>query len=65
MIDLDRLNPRVLRDLAAAIESRDPAARARVELTPEGIDRLADLLLAGGRPTIGFWRRYRKASADA
>jgi hypothetical protein len=54
------LNPSTLRDLAAAIEWRSPAAVARRRLTPEGIERLAEILLAGERPAIGLFRRYKK-----
>jgi hypothetical protein len=54
------LDPRTLRDLAAAIEYRTPEARARRSLTPEGIERLTEILLAGKTPTIGLIRRYRK-----
>ena len=56
---LTRLDPTVLRELAAVIEYRSPEATARRELSPEGIERLADILLAGSTPTVGFWRRYR------
>jgi hypothetical protein len=60
---LTRLDPGILRELAAVIEYRSPEATARRGLTPEGIERLADILLAGGTPTVGFWRRYRKGDA--
>ena len=58
---LAQLSPRTLRDLAAAIEARTPAARARDTLSPEGVDRLADILIQGTTPTIGFYRRYAPA----
>ena len=51
-------DPRTLRELADVIEARSPEATARRRLTPEGVDRLADILLAGSVPTVGFWRRY-------
>ena len=57
---LQYLNPSTLRDLAAAIEYRSPKAKARRELTPEGIEKLAAILLSGGTPTAGFFRRYRQ-----
>ena len=41
------------------MEARAPEKVAVDELTPEGRDRLADILLAGSRPTVGFWRKYR------
>ena len=59
-------DPLVLRDLgdalkarARAIEATSPEMVARRELTPEGIEKLADIYLGGGKPTVGFWRRYR------
>jgi hypothetical protein len=61
MTALQHLNPRILRDLAAAIEARDPANIARGELTREGIEKLADIYLSGSQPTVGFWRRYRRS----
>jgi hypothetical protein len=60
---LKHLSPRVLRDLAAAIEYRTPQARAIRKLTPEGIERLADILLQRGKPTVGFYRRYSRSEA--
>jgi hypothetical protein len=54
------LSPRILRDLAAAIEARTPGMRARRALTVEGIERLTDILLAGTTPTVGFWRRHTR-----
>lgn len=59
---LSHLSPRTLRDLASAIEYRRPEATAVGALTSEGVERLADILLAGDRPTIGFFRRYRAQS---
>ena len=58
MTTLTSLSPKTLRDLAAAIEWRSPQAKAWRELTPEGIEKLADIYLAGSRPTVGFWRRF-------
>ena len=57
---LAELDPATLRALAAAIEGQDPERRARRELTDEGREKLADLLLAGGKPTVGFFRRHRR-----
>jgi len=56
---LEHLSPSTLRHLASAIEARDPERVARRQLTQEGIEHLADILLAGGKPSIGFFRRYR------
>ena len=53
------LSPACLR-LAGAIEARDPGTVARRELDSDGITELADMLLRGDKPTIGWWRRHRK-----
>ena len=58
---LTRLDPAILRELAAVIEYRSPEATARRELSLEGIERLADILMSGSTPTVGFWRKYRCA----
>lgn len=36
----------------------DPRVRARRSLTPEGVDRLAEIIASGSTPTIGFFRRW-------
>ncbi len=56
------LNPRTLRELACLIEAWSPQMKARAQLSEEGLERLADILLAGGKPTIGFFRRWSRAS---
>jgi hypothetical protein len=66
-VTLAHLDPQTLRDVATAIEARSPGSTARRRLTPEGVERLADILLAGDTPTIGFWQRYTeptRATAD-
>jgi len=59
-MSIAHLSPETLRDLAAAIEWRSSAARARRALTDEGIERLADIYLAGSLPTVGFFLRHRR-----
>jgi hypothetical protein len=54
---LEHLSPETLRDLAGAITARRPSTIARRRLTPEGVDKLADMLIAGKKPTIGFFGR--------
>jgi hypothetical protein len=44
------------------MEAMSPEKRAVDELSEEGVVRLADILLAGSKPTVGFWRRYRTES---
>ena len=53
--NLPRLSSRTLRELAAVIERQDPARKARLELTEAGVERLAEILMAGDRPTVGFY----------
>jgi hypothetical protein len=60
---LEHLSPETLRDLAGAITARRPSTIARRRLAPEGVDMLAGILLAGQKPTIGFFlRNWRDAS---
>jgi hypothetical protein len=62
------LGPRTLRHLghallarAQAMERTDPDrfAADRRELTPEGVERLAEIVAAGSRPSLGFFLRHR------
>ncbi len=55
-VDLDQLSPSVLRHLAAAKES---ASRPRYDDTEVMAEELAAMLMAGRRPTIGWYRRHR------
>ena len=48
-----------LRELAAVKDRQDPVRLARRALTDEGVEKLADILLAGSSPTVGFLKRYR------
>ncbi len=61
VIDLlvDQFDAATLRELAVIKERQDPARLARRQLTPEGVERLAEILVRGDRPTVGFFRRYR------
>jgi len=60
---LEHLKPSTLRDLASAIEARLPPERlAACDLTPEGVERLGEILASGGSPSIGLWRRYRRSN---
>jgi hypothetical protein len=56
------MSPAVLRELAAIIEAREPRRRAIAALSPEKLEELADMLIAGKRPTVGWWQRARAAS---
>ncbi len=51
------LDPRTLRDVADLIEARAGAHNPRRRLPPEALDQLADMLAAGRRPALGWWRR--------
>ena len=66
------LSPRTLEDLGHALLARARAARkarpgayvvARRGLTPEGIDRLVEIVAGGSHPTVGFFLRYRRSEA--
>jgi hypothetical protein len=52
------LDPTTLRELAAVIEWRCSGVEARRSLSEDGVRELADMLIAGERPTIGWWRRH-------
>jgi hypothetical protein len=60
---LEQLSAATLRQLGSALIGRavameeDSRAR-RVQLSDEGIERLAEILVRGDKPTIGFYRRY-------
>ena len=63
-----QLSARTLRDLASALLVRSEhmeATTPRRELTPEGIERLADIVAAGSRPSVGFWLRHSTGRRDA
>jgi hypothetical protein len=57
---LAELTAEQLRHLAALKEADAPSFRIRRELSEEALTELADLLLAGETPTIGWWRRARR-----
>ena len=67
MTTLARMDPATLRELghaliarAEAAEEADPRRKARRSLTPEGVERLAEIYLAGSSPTCGFFKKYRR-----
>jgi len=61
MTALQHLRPSTLRALAAALEARLPPERLTAcDLTPEGVERLGDLLTRGETPALGLWRKYRR-----
>jgi hypothetical protein len=55
-------DPRILRELAALLEEREPnragSTQARRSLDLDSLKELADMLGAGKHPTIGWWRRH-------
>jgi hypothetical protein len=57
-VDLDRLSPSVLRHLAAA---KERASRPRYDDTEAMAEELAAMLMAGDRPTVGWYRRHRRS----
>ena len=50
--------PDQLRHLAALKDADSPGMRARRHLDEASVDELADMLVAGKTPTIGWWRRH-------
>lgn len=50
--------PEALRELAALMESERPGVRERRSLSEASVDELAEMLPAGKKPTIGWWRRH-------
>lgn len=65
---LEQLSARTLRHLGSALIGRaaamEGASRSgRVQLSEEGIERLAEILVRGDKPTIGFYRRHRVGEA--
>ena len=54
-VDLDALSPATLRHLAAI---KERALRDRYDDTDAMAEELAQMLLAGTRPTIGWYRRH-------
>lgn len=61
-VDLDRLSPSVLRHLAAA---KERASRPRYDDTEAMAEELAAMLMAGDRPTVGWYRRHRRSEDDS
>jgi hypothetical protein len=64
------MTPRACRDLGAALIARAWAAeqvdrQGNLELLEDGVERLADLLARGERPSVGFWVRYGRKISDA
>jgi hypothetical protein len=47
----------ILRRRADDIEAADPGRRAHQSLSPEKLEELADMIMRGDRPTIGWWCR--------
>jgi hypothetical protein len=55
-VDLDTLSPSVLRHLAAA---KERASRPNYDDTEAMGQELAAMLMAGTRPTVGWYLRHR------
>lgn len=50
---VEQLGPRGLRELASLLEARS----IRSPLAPEAVDELVQMVAAGEKPTVGWWRR--------
>lgn len=66
---LTHLDATNLRDLgavltarAAVLEAQDPGRRVVARLSPEAVEELADMLIAGRTPALGAWRRWLRES---
>jgi hypothetical protein len=57
------LGPTALREIASVMEATSPASVGRSRLTDEGRADLADMLLSGRKPTIGWWERHLKGTS--
>jgi hypothetical protein len=60
-VDLDRLSPSVLRHLAAA---KERALRPHYDDTGIMAEKLVAMLMAGTRPTVGWYHRHRTSPTD-
>jgi hypothetical protein len=60
-VDLERLSPSVLRHLAAA---KERAERPRYDDTGAMAEELAAMVMAGKRPTIGWYQRHRATASS-
>ncbi|HXN59266.1 MAG TPA: hypothetical protein VN886_02330 [Acidimicrobiales bacterium] len=49
--------------LAAIKRAREPYIRARRSLSAASIDELAEMLIRGDRPTVGWWRRHGEGAS--
>jgi hypothetical protein len=54
----EQFDPDTLRHLACLMEAEHPRVRARRSLSPEGVDRLAEIVGNGSTPTVGFFKRW-------
>ncbi len=61
-VDLDRLTPSVLRHLAAA---KERASRPEYDDIEAMAEELAVMIMEGRRPTIGWYRWYRRHRSPA
>jgi hypothetical protein len=51
-----------LRHLAALKDADSPGMRARRNLDEASVEELAEMLVAGKTPTIGWWRRHSQVA---
>lgn len=54
---VSQFTPDALRQLAAVIEYESPGMVARRRLNETGVNALADILVTGKKPTVGWWLR--------
>jgi hypothetical protein len=60
---ISQFSPDALRTLAYMKEQESPGLKARLRLSQASVEELAEMLTAGRKPTIGFWRRQPDVAA--
>ena len=54
---VSQFTPEALRHLASMMEDESPGMVARRRLNETGVNALAEILVTGNKPTIGWWSR--------
>ena len=54
---ISQFTPEALRHLASVMENESPGMVARRRLNETSVNALADILVTGKKPTVGWWLR--------
>jgi hypothetical protein len=54
---ISQFTPSALRELASIMEYESPGMIARRRLSSTSVNALAEILVSGRRPTVGWWKR--------